>query len=401
MSNSTNETGEHELKTTEIDIEEIDSGQNHTEPPPVPPAAKVASVPPDIKPSSKPKSTGRESARSSAIESKLSSIKTHSKPSTSKPPKPPQPSKSLKPAATKSDTRRQPEQTQDDKTLPESPQVIDARKIIGLCKHELTGQVDDQRAARLHYEIASFYESYLDDNQSASEHYQHALRFEKDHRPSILGARRTLINARKFQAALPFFDEELPLISDPSNRAQLMLAKGLVLEHELDQRDQALKVYTEALELDSTNLNILRAAGRCQLLTQGWDSLDQTYQRMASLLEDDPNYRAAVIAERARLFDVHKQDPAQAAQLYEAAISLDPDTPGALEALKRLSHTQSKWLQLVSSLEQESTRSLDPEVRAAAQLNIAHLQIEKLGNTNDGIAALENAFRNRPPIGRF
>lgn len=393
MSNSTNETGEHELKTTEIDIEEIDSEKRPSEPPPLPPAAKVASNPPDLKHSLKPKSTIREYARSASIEPKRSSIRTLSRLSTSNTPKPPQASKTLKPAAKNPVAARQSEQAQDDKTIPESPQVIDARKMISLCKHELTGQIDDQRAARLHYEIANFYENFLDDGQSATEHYQTALRFQKDHRPSILGARRTLINARKYHAALPFFDAELPLISNPSKRAQLIFAKGLVLEHDLGQRDQALSVYMEALELDSTNLSILRAAGRCQLLVQGWDNLDQTYQRMANILENEPNYRAAIIAERARLFDVHKQDPAQSAQLYETAISLDPDTPGALEALKRLSHTQGKWLQLVSSLEQESTRSVDPEVRAAAQLNIAHLQIEKLGNTDDGIAALENAFR--------
>ncbi|MBN1656048.1 MAG: tetratricopeptide repeat protein [Deltaproteobacteria bacterium] len=442
MDNSIDETGEHELVTSEIDIQEIEPPRGRSEPPPLPTAAKASSTEPaeavsspreppaaseDMNrsrtlrpgrgPEQKPQPQSGEDSRPSlsdghsvsddlpTIESKLSSPRSQSKLTTSRPSKPPQPLKSAKPTAKPLSALRssaapqpppQPARALEETALPENPRLIDAQKLIALCKQELAGSVDSQRASRLHFEIGNFYENDLEDIQSAAEHYQKAYRFQKNFRPAILGARRTLLNAQKHQEALPFFDAELPLISDPKQRAQLILTKGLVLEHDLHQRDQALGVYSEALKLDSTNLSLLRAVIRCQLLKQTWNDLDHTYQQMASASVDEPGYRAAIIAERARLFDIHRQDPAQAGQLYESAISLDPDTPGAWEALKRLSHTQGKWLQLIASLEQESTRSQDPEVRAAAQLNIAHLQLEKLGNTDEGIAALENAFRETP-----
>lgn len=418
MGKSKTPSGEYELATTEIDFEEVKPGRNMTAPPPLPPAARNASTPSNPPPASTPKAPEKGSSKSPVTVSNLSSSGSQTRTLIPQPPKPPQPSKPLKPTTKQlpvaanllskpPDANALPQisppeappqviRTPEEQKLSDSPHVIDAHKMIDFCKQELAGRVDNHRAARLYYEIGNYYETILNDIQSAFEHYQTAYKFQKDHRPSIQGARRTLIDAHRFQDAIPFFDGELPLISDPNKRAQLMLAKGLLLEHDLHQRDQALNVYMEAISLDSTNLDLLRAIGRCQFLGQGWGVLDLTYHRISGIVEGEPTYRAAIIAERAKLSDIHKQDAASAAQLYEAAIAIDPDTPGALEALKRLSHTQCKWLQLMSSLEHESTRSVDPEVRAAAQLNIAHLQLEKFGNTDGGIAALENAFRETP-----
>ncbi|MET0792397.1 MAG: tetratricopeptide repeat protein, partial [Polyangiaceae bacterium] len=224
------------------------------------------------------------------------------------------------------------------------------------------------------------------------EHYPHAYRLLPDHLPSILGARRALLIAGQFSQTLPLFDAELRATSSPAKKALVSLEKARILDEKLGQKREAREAYEAALELDETNSSALRAVERAALAAKAWDTLEKTYQRAAQVLTGDGRHRAAVLSERARLFEAHKRDNHTATELYQAAFEADPGAPSAILALKRLHTAHQRHHDLIAVLEREAALSADPGVRALSLYRVARLYADRIGNLESAADALERAL---------
>jgi tetratricopeptide (TPR) repeat protein len=270
--------------------------------------------------------------------------------------------------------------------------VQNAKDLIKACEDELQQKPTPARAGRLHFECARLYDSGLGDLTRAAEHYQQAHQLLPDHLPSILGARRALLLAGNFAATLPLFDAELRATSNPARKALIALEKARILDEKLGQKREAREVYESALELDETNASALRAVERSELGVKAWDALEKTYQRAAQILTTDGRHRAAVLSERARLFEAHKRDNHTATELYQAAFEADPGAPTAIFALKRLHSAHQRHHDLITVLEREAALSADPGVRALSLYRVARLYADRIGNLEAAADALERAL---------
>jgi tetratricopeptide (TPR) repeat protein len=101
---------------------------------------------------------------------------------------------------------------------------------------ELATQPDLFRAARLNYEIARLLEYPLGDLTQSATYYLRAHGLLPEYLPILRGARRVLLAQRNFPRALPLFDAEIRLTSDPRRKAALMYAKGSLLADTRAQR---------------------------------------------------------------------------------------------------------------------------------------------------------------------
>ena len=281
-----------------------------------------------------------------------------------------------------------------DKNQATATRVQNAKDLIAACEAELEQKPAPTpgRAGRLHFEIARLCDSGLGDLARAALHYQQAHRLLPDHLPSILGARRALLQAGEFAATLPLFDAELRATSSPAKKALVSLEKARILDEKLGQKREARDAYEAALELDETNSSALRAVERATLSAKAWDALEKTYQRAAQVLTSDGRHRAAVLSERARLFEAHKRDNHTATELYQAAFEADPGAPSAILALKRLHSAHQRHHDLITVLEREATLSADPGVRALSLYRVARLYADRIGNLESAAEALERAL---------
>jgi len=277
-----------------------------------------------------------------------------------------------------------------------APLADAATALIARCEAELVENPSPQRAGRLHYEIARLCEHPVRDARRASVHYQQAYDRMPDHLPTIRGLRRTLIARKALKHALPLFDAEARLTSDPRPKAKLLLAKGRLLEDGLALRSEAHKAYRAALDLDPADSSLLEAMEQAELSSDEWAELAQTYARQANALEGDPRQRAALLIRRAQLLESKLQDPEGALAQYETALELDPDAHDALQALKRLYHARGRFRDLVRALELEAGRTDDLNVRTTALYHIARIHSDKLGNRPDAVSALERAVDSSP-----
>ncbi len=285
--------------------------------------------------------------------------------------------------------------------LPASPTLYetyadDARQAIAAYEEELRGERDRERLGRLHFEIARLHEVALDDADRAKAHYRAALEAMPKYLPAVVGARRVLLRRGEYEAALELFDREIRVTADRSTKAALMFAKGRVLEDRLQRLADARRAYAAALDLAEGDRAVLEALGQADREMRAWDALSDVYARQANAVAADTRHRGALLARRARLTELHRGDPGGAAELYELALSVDPDAPGAVEALKRLHYERHRWRELIVVLEREAEGTEDPMVRIMALYRIGQIQAERLGNHQEAIAVLEQAAQERP-----
>ncbi len=260
--------------------------------------------------------------------------------------------------------------------------------MVAACAVALKHKPDPARAARLHYEIGQIHEEVLGELTTAATHYTEACSLAPDHLPSIRGARRTLLRLGRYRDVLPMFGAELNVTRNPRRRARIHYLRGRVYEESLADRPQARMAYGKALELDPNNPTLLAAVERLVRDARDWRYLSQLLERAANSLADDDRLRAALIVRRARLHDTRLDDRSTAAELYESALRVDPETPGAIEGLSRIYGERHEWDRLLATLERAAERTEDPADRAQTLYRMARIQWERLGNRGDAIDTL-------------
>ena len=227
-------------------------------------------------------------------------------------------------------------------------------------------------------------------------HYREAHQLIPEHVPTLQGARRTLLLTRDANAVLPLIDAELSVASQSKHKALLLLEKGRLLEDELGNQRSAQVAFAKACELEKADLTLLRAAAVSEFKAESWEELERVLEQTASLIKSDTRHRAAVIGERARLVEARRHDRQLATELYNSALKLDPSAPGVLPALKGLHYVQGRWHDLVAVLQHEAELATDPAVRSLAYYRAGLILVDRLGNVEQGLAALERAAAQVP-----
>ncbi len=271
-----------------------------------------------------------------------------------------------------------------------------AQALIARCEALLAENPSPQRAGRLHYELARLWEHPLGDARKAVNHYQQALERTPDHLPTIRGLRRGLIARRALRQAADLYDAEARLTPDPNHKARLLFAKGRLLEDGLAMRQEAHRIYGQALALAPSDTVVLKALEQCEYLAEGWPDLAQTLARQANAVGADTKQRAALLVQRAQILETRLKDVEGAIAQYETALEIDGESQDALEALKRLYYGRGRHRDLIRMLELEASRTSDLTLRIAALHSVARLHADKLENRPDAIHALERALAFSP-----
>ena len=268
--------------------------------------------------------------------------------------------------------------------------------MLSSFERELATQPKPQRAGRLHFECARLLEWPLAEVLRAAEHFQKAHALLASHVPSVRGARRTLVALKRYAQALPFFDAEIRLTSDPQLKAVVYYEKGLVLEDLLNARPEARAAFEAGLDLDPTNTSLLKAVERSEIAAKAWEGLDRTYERAANAVTRDTRLKAAVIAERARIVEARRGDVKGATELYRLALETDPRTTTAIHALKRLCFAEDRFADLVTVLSREADLVADPAARAFAFYRSGRIQSDRLGALAQAAQSFERAAAEAP-----
>ncbi len=110
----------------------------------------------------------------------------------------------------------------------------------------------------------------------------------------------------------------------------------------------------------------------------------------------NPRERAAYLAQSARASFVQLKDGAAAIELYKSALELEPQAPGALEALKDLFYASGRFKELVAVLQQEADWATSAEVKGYCWFRAGRILFERLSDAAAATNALEWASQILP-----
>jgi tetratricopeptide (TPR) repeat protein len=275
---------------------------------------------------------------------------------------------------------------------PAESETTRAEEFVRRAEAELPAKAHGAARARTRFECGRLCESVLNKPEDAIAHYRKALVDNASHVPSIRALRRLLLSKGDFGAAVPLFDAQIAATRAAPARAALLYEKGRLLEDRLGQRREGREAFAAALELNPGDATLLKAVLRAELGARAWDALDKTIEMSAAGVKTDTRHRAALLVERARIAESRRKNLPQAAELYQAALDADPRSDAAVHALKRLHYSHQRWRDLVGVLEREAEQVADPNARAMALYRVGRVEIDKLGNLEQGTHALERAL---------
>lgn len=155
---------------------------------------------------------------------------------------------------------------------------------------ELATQPDLFRAAGSTTESPAFWSFPLGNLTQSATYYLRAHGLLPEYLPILRGARRVLLAQRNFPRALPLFNAEIRLTSDPRRKAALMYAKGSLLADTVRNESEARAAYAAARELDPGNVSILKALEQIDTRLGAWEPLEKELAHIASSVEKNRSY---------------------------------------------------------------------------------------------------------------
>lgn len=275
---------------------------------------------------------------------------------------------------------------------PAESEATRAEEFLKRAEGELPTRPHAASRARIRFECGRLCEAVLGKPEDAIGHYRKALVDNPAHVPSIRALRRLLLTKGEYGASVPLFDAQIAATRAPAARAALLYEKGRLLEDRLGQRREGREAFAAALELNPGDAALLKAVTRAELAARAWDALDKTVEQSVATVKNDSRHRAALLVDRARIAESRRKNLAQAAELYQAALDADPRSDAAVHALKRLHYSHQRWRDLIGVLEREADQVADPNARAMALYRVGRIEIDKLGNLEQGTHALERAL---------
>lgn len=275
-------------------------------------------------------------------------------------------------------------------------QVESARAAVNLFESQLKDVTDKLRRARLHYEAARLYESPIRDFDSAAKHFEHSVKLQPSHLPSIRGARRCLLQMNRHKAACRFFDLEVEHCASAEQKAVLLYQKSQVLAAALGSKPEARDALREAVTLSRLDLAIVKAALFAEEQAGNWQRFVELSKAAANLEGDSAKERAAHLAQAARAAHVHLKDIPGAIELYKSALEIDARAPGALDALKDLLYGAARFKELSEVLKHEAEWTDSVEIKGYCWFRVGRLLYERLNDAGAATSALEWASQILP-----
>ena len=168
-----------------------------------------------------------------------------------------------------------------------------------------------------------------------------------------------------------------------------------ICEERLGRAAEAVAGYEAVLALDPAHRGALVALGRLHARAGDWARLLATFLAERDAAQD-PRERAHRAFKAAEVLEERLGHPAEAIELYQQALALDPALHAARQALERRYDLDGRHVDLAALLEDDLAHTDAIEERIALFLRLARLQDDRLGDLASAARACERALEAAP-----
>ena len=264
---------------------------------------------------------------------------------------------------------------------------------------EESNTADEQRLLELWLRLGDIRHHHLSRPEQAAEAYERALEIDGTQAQALAGLAELYKTLRRTTDLERVLDLRAGVITDPRQRAAVLLQKGELLERGGNLAG-ALAAYQEAFRHDPTHRTTFTSLERVAYRRENWQAAMALYDQAIHLVEVQKlrAYRLSdLYLRRGQVLMQYLSQPAEAAASYSRVIDLDPEAEQAQAALERLFSTQGDWEALVriyrrrAELVREDSKRVEILRRAARVANIKMRDAQQAADLYGRIHAVDPA----------
>ncbi len=191
-------------------------------------------------------------------------------------------------------------------------------------------------------QLARICEDQLQDIPRAITCYTEVLGLDSHQKVALEALSRIYETTESWDEYLRVIRLSMEANEDPSVKSQLFFKYGSILETQFNKVDEALKYYKLSCETASASLPALHGIRDIYVRKENWNGVLNTLKMEASIWDDNKE-KAGIYTQMGDILMEKLNKEEQAMRYFEAALSLRPDSPGALRSLFQLYFRQSAW----------------------------------------------------------
>ncbi len=261
----------------------------------------------------------------------------------------------------------------------------------------LGNRVDAQRGedkVKTLCRIAEIYEQQLGDDDGANERYLAALEVDPRSLDALKGLDRLFSKGGRFTELLENLRRQIEVAATPRQKAAIWERVAGIYEEEFLDHAQAAHALEQVLAIDSAHENAIVALIRHLRALDRWEDVVGLYERQVKLATEPPR-RLALQLNRAKVLSDQIGSPERAIQAYEAVLEIEPQHPGALEAVARLRETSGDADAALAAILAIAAKATTPEGKAEQYVRAAKL-FESRGDKDRAIEHYKQALDANP-----
>lgn len=206
---------------------------------------------------------------------------------------------------------------------------------------------------------------------------------------------RTPEETERWQAVIASYEREAKALGTQPRAAGLYLEIGRIWEEQLGKQRNAAMCYQRAFHLAPKNLGVLHASRRLFTEVGNWGMVVQILQAEIEATTE-PERQATLLAEKGTLLEGRLKNPDEALKAFQAALSLSPAEPLALESIEQV-HLVRREHEALYRLYLRALDATDaPARRLSLLLAAAQIAEDRLDRRDEAIVLFERALELTP-----
>ncbi|MFW5966062.1 MAG: tetratricopeptide repeat protein, partial [Persicimonas sp.] len=256
-------------------------------------------------------------------------------------------------------------------------------------------RLDQDELVELYYRSGKIQQRF-GETRRAIEYFIKAVEAEPHHRPSLEELIDLYEEQNNFEQVVDYSRQLLETREEPAARFALLTRMGDLLVEKVGDRQRAVNVYLEALDIEPESMSVLRKLLDLYTNTKQWSEAVEILQQLIELETDEDraatyNYTVGVI------YRNEIGDPMEAIDYFDAALDHDVKKLKAFEAIDRILTEAKEWKELERAYRRMLRRIAENDdgsmekIKVTLWKNIGEIYRSRLGHVQSAINSYETA----------
>ncbi len=224
--------------------------------------------------------------------------------------------------------------------------------------------------------------------------YNALLGLEPGDREALAALVQSYERLGRYTDVIKVLDQQVQYADSDAERVGLLRRIAQLWIERFNNVNNATRPLEQIVELDPSDVDALGQLKELYTKRRAWRPLFEVSRREAAMLQGTA--RRDALVELARLAAEKLSANTEAIGLWREALEIDRETPGALDALERLTDREKDWVGLGEVLERRVEEADDPEQKVAVLMKLGVVYGERLEDPARAIDAWKRLLATRP-----